>query len=197
MNFTGVTNNQELIGILESDAQSIQKLNEAKAELTKNDSNDPLIASIDSILDIYKQYQQYKLNLALAEKQQKATERKSMATFAYYDNEASDRAVGEEITNFNEIATNYLMRRWKEVGGELVDYLTSNESADYEEFESQFQEFWQTLSSTEKEAFNSLLGNQGMYSRSQYQQALIDAGVDKDLQNELMAQWVEEYSNQQ
>lgn len=191
----GATNNQELIGILESDAQSIQKLNEAKAELTKNDSNDPLIASIDSILDIYKQYQQYKLNLALAEKQQKATERKSMATFAYYDNEASDRAVGEEITNFNEIATNYLMRRWKEVGGQLVDYLTSNEGADYEEFEAQFQEFWNDLTSAEKEAFNSLLGNQGMYSRNQYQQALIDAGVDEELQNELMAQWAEEYGN--
>lgn len=191
----GATNNQELIGILESDAQSIEKLNEAKAELTKNDSNDPLIASIDSILDIYKQYQQYKVNLALAEKQQKATERKSIATFAYYDNEASDRAVGEEITNFNEIATNYLVRQWKEVGGELKDYLASNESADYEEFETKFQEFWQTLSSAEKEAFNSLLGNQGMYSRSQYQQALIDAGVSEYLQNELMAQWVEEYGN--
>ncbi len=189
----GATNNQELIGILESDAQSIQKLNEAKAELAKNDSNDPLIASIDNILDIYKQYQQYKLNLALAEKQQKATERKSMATFAYYDNEASDRAVGEEITNFNEIATNYLMMRWKEVGGDLKDYLTSNESADYEEFEAQFQEFWKTLSSAEKEAFNSLLGNQGLYSRSKYQQALIDAGVDENLQKELMAQWSEEY----
>ena len=191
----GATNNQELIGILENDAQSIEELNEAKAELTKNDSNDPLIASIDSILDIYKQYQQYKVNLALAEKQQKATERKSMATFAYYDNEASDRAVGEEIANFNEIATNYLMRQWKEVGGELKDYLASNESADYEEFEAQFQEFWNGLTSAEKEAFNSLLGNQGMYSRSQYQQALIDAGVDKDLQNKLMAQWVEEYGN--
>ena len=191
----GATNNQELISILESDAQSIEELNEAKAELTKNDSNDPLIASIDSILDIYKQYQQYKVNLALAEKQQKATERKSMATFAYYDNEASDRAVGEEIANFNEIATNYLMRQWKEVGGELKDYLASNESADYEEFEAQFQEFWNGLTSAEKEAFNSLLGNQGMYSRSQYQQALIDAGVDKDLQNKLMAQWVEEYGN--
>lgn len=191
----GATNNQELIGILESDAQSIEELNEAKAELTKNDSNDPLIASIDSILDIYKQYQQYKVNLALAEKQQKATERKSMATFAYYDNEASDRAVGEEIANFNEIATNYLMRQWKEVGGKLKDYLASNESADYEEFEAQFQEFWNGLTSAEKEAFNSLLGNQGMYSRSQYQQALIDAGVDEDLQNELMAQWFEEYGN--
>ena len=191
----GATNNQELIGILENDAQSIEELNEAKAELTKNDSNDPLIASIDSILDIYKQYQQYKVNLALAEKQQKATERKSMATFAYYDNEASDRAVGEEIANFNEIATNYLMRQWKEVGGELKDYLASNESADYEEFEAQFQEFWNGLTSAEKEAFNSLLGNQGMYSRSQYQQALIDAGVDEDLQNELMAQWFEEYGN--
>lgn len=189
------TNNQELIGILESDAQSIEKLNEAKAELTKNDSNDPLIASIDSILDIYKQYQQYKVNLALAEKQQKATERKSMATFAYYDNEASDRAVGEEIANFNEIATNYLMRQWKEVGGELEDYLTSNESADYEEFEKQFQEFWNNLTSAEKEAFNSLLGNQGMYSRSQYQQALIEAGVSEKLQNELMTQWIEEYGN--
>ena len=191
----GATNNQELIGILESDAQSIEELNEAKAELTKNDSNDPLIASIDSILDIYKQYQQYKVNLALAEKQQKATERKSMATFAYYDNEASDRAVGEEIANFNEIATNYLMRQWKEVGGKLKDYLASNESADYEELEAQFQEFWNGLTSAEKEAFNSLLGNQGMYSRSQYQQALIDAGVDEDLQNELMAQWFEEYGN--
>lgn len=191
----GATNNQELIGTLESDAQSIEELNEAKAELTKNDSNDPLIASIDSILDIYKQYQQYKVNLALAEKQQKATERKSMATFAYYDNEASDRAVGEEIANFNEIATNYLMRQWKEVGGKLKDYLASNESADYEEFEAQFQEFWNGLTSAEKEAFNSLLGNQGMYSRSQYQQALIDAGVNEYLQNELMAQWVEEYGN--
>lgn len=191
----GATNNQELIGILESDAQSIEELNEAKAELTKNDSNDPLIASIDSILDIYKQYQQYKVNLALAEKQQKATERKSMATFAYYDNEASDRAVGEEIANFNEIATNYLMRQWKEVGGKLKDYLASNESADYEEFEAQFQEFWNGLTSAEKEAFNSLLGNQGMYSRNQYQQALIDAGVNEKLQNELMAQWIEEYGN--
>lgn len=189
----GATNNQELIGILESDAQSIEELNEAKAELTKNDSNDPLIASIDSILDIYKQYQQYKVNLALAEKQQKATERKSIATFAYYDNEASDRAVGEEIANFNEIATNYLMRQWKEVGGELEDYLTSNESADYEEFEIQFQEFWNNLTSAEKEAFNSLLGNQGMYSRGQFEQALKDAGINENLQKELMAQWSEQY----
>ena len=175
-----------------SNEDNFKQLLEISKKIPK-DSN--LSTIIDNAIQDYKQYQQYKLNLALAEKQQKATERKSMATFAYYDNEASDRAVGEEIANFNEIATNYLMRQWKEVGGELKDYLTSNESADYEEFEAQFQEFWQTLSSAEKEAFNSLLGNQGMYSRSQYQQALIDAGVDEELQNELMAQWAEEYSN--
>lgn len=175
-----------------SNEDNFKQLLEISKKIPK-DSN--LSTVIDNAIQDYKQYQQYKLNLALAEKQQKATERKSMATFAYYDNEASDRAVGEEITNFNEIATNYLMRRWKEVGGDLEDYLTSNESADYEEFEAQFQEFWQTLSSAEKEAFNSLLGNQGMYSRSQYQQALIDAGVDEELQNELMAQWAEEYGN--
>lgn len=187
------TNNQEIINVLESDAQSIEKLNKTKAELIKNDPNNSLIASIDSILDIYKQYQQYKVNLALAEKQQKATERKSMATFAYYDNEASDRVVGEEIANFNEIATNFLMRRWKEVGGSLESYLTSNESVDYDEFEKQFQEFWQTLSAAEKEAFNSLLGNQGMYSRGQFEQALKDAGINENLQKELMAQWSEQY----
>ena len=163
-------------------------------EISKKISTDsPLYSFIDNAIQDYKQYQQLKVNLALAEKQQKATQRKSMATFAYYDNEASDRAVGEEIANFNEIATNFLMRRWKEVGGDLENYLTSNESADYDEFESQFQEFWQTLSATEKEAFNSLLGNQGMYSRSQFEQALKNAGVDKGLQEELMAQWSEQY----
>ena len=175
-----------------SNEDNFKQLLEISKKIPK-DSN--LSTIIDNAIQDYKQYQQYKLNLALAEKQQKATERKSMATFAYYDNEASDRAVGEEIANFNEIATNYLMRQWKEVGGELENYLTSNESADYEEFEAQFQEFWQTLSLAEKEAFNSLLGNQGMYSRGQYQQALIDAGVDENLQKELMAQWSEEYGN--
>lgn len=173
-----------------SNEDNFKQLLEISKKIPK-DSN--LSTIIDNAIQDYKQYQQYKLNLALAEKQQKATERKSMATFAYYDNEASDRAVGEEITNFNEIATNYLMRQWKEVGGELKDYLASNESADYEEFEVQFQEFWNGLTSAEKEAFNSLLGNQGMYSRNQYQQALIDAGVSEELQNELMAQWSEEY----
>lgn len=175
-----------------SNEDNFKQLLEISKKIPK-DSN--LSTVIDNAIQDYKQYQQYKLNLALAEKQQKATERKSMAAFAYYDNEASDRAVGEEIANFNEIATNYLMSRWKEVGGDLKDYLTSNESADYEEFEAQFQEFWNDLTSTEKEAFNSLLGNQGMYSRSQYQQALIDAGVSEYLQNELMAQWTEEYGN--
>ena len=173
-----------------SSEDNFKQLLEISKKIPK-DSN--LYTIIDNAIQDYKQYQQYKVNLALAEKQQKATERKSMATFAYYDNEASDRAVGEEIANFNEIATNYLMRQWKEVGGELEDYLTSNESADYEEFEAQFQEFWNGLTSAEKEAFNSLLGNQGMYSRGQYQQALIDTGVDENLQKELMAQWSEEY----
>lgn len=173
-----------------SNEDNFKQLLEISKKIPK-DSN--LSTVIDNTIQDYKQYQQYKVNLALAEKQQKATERKSMATFAYYDNEASDRAVGEEIANFNEIATNYLMRQWKEVGGELEDYLTSNESADYEEFEAQFQEFWNGLTSTEKEAFNSLLSNQGMYSRGQFEQALKDAGINENLQKELMAQWSEQY----
>ena len=173
-----------------SNEDNFKQLLEISKKIPK-DSN--LSTIIDNAIQDYKQYQQYKVNLALAEKQQKATERKSMATFAYYDNEASDRVVGEEIANFNEIATNFLMRRWKEVGGSLESYLTSNESVDYDEFEKQFQEFWQTLSATEKEAFNSLLGNQGMYSRGQFEQALKDAGINENLQKELMAQWSEQY----
>ena len=191
----GEESNKALMEFVEN---NYTELLNAQNELTKiAEEDDSAKANVDSLQQVFNYYKDYKKALtqqALANKQLEASYRQGISTFAYYDNETSSAEVGEELTNFNELVTDFMVRRWKQSDKDIQDYLQSQESLDYQEFESAFEEIWQSLSSSQQTALNELLVSGEDYDFNDYKAALADFGITQGIiYDELTRQWIEDY----